>query len=250
MVVFSRISSVPVTDTTATLLDAAPDWSPLPPDFELWSEQFRPADYATNSTFANNFPDRHGGLYAPTLFANAFSNAFNGLPANGTWSLYIYDEGAPSHGDIVGGWSLMIATDGGSAAPTISDIPNQLTTVNTPTAAIPFTVDDADTPVGSLTVSGIFESDAGTEREHRVWGQRGEPDGDGDPGGESDRDGDDHGDGERRDEQRERHVCADGQRGEHAADDFGYRRSDDQRRHQHGGAWASRWAMRRRRRGV
>src|SRR5204863_55112 len=43
---------------------------------------------------------------------------------------------------------------GGPAAPTISDIPTQATTMNTATAAIPFTVNDADTAATSLTLSG------------------------------------------------------------------------------------------------
>jgi CSLREA domain-containing protein len=38
--------------------------------------------------------------------------------------------------------------------PTVSDIADQTTQENTPTAAIPFTVGDPDTPLGSLTVSG------------------------------------------------------------------------------------------------
>src|SRR4029077_9110125 len=40
------------------------------------------------------------------------------------------------------------------APPTISDISNQSTSVNTPTPAIPFTIADTDTPLGSLTLSG------------------------------------------------------------------------------------------------
>jgi len=39
-------------------------------------------------------------------------------------------------------------------APTISGIPNQLTALNTPTAAIPFTISDADTPATNLTLGG------------------------------------------------------------------------------------------------
>lgn len=41
-----------------------------------------------------------------------------------------------------------------SSAPTISSIPNQVTLINTPTSAIPFTVNDAETPAGSLIVTG------------------------------------------------------------------------------------------------
>jgi len=55
---------------------------------------------------------------------------------------------------IAGGWSLSIATAGvANTAPTISDIGDQVATVDTPTAAIPFTVNDADTPIGNLTLS-------------------------------------------------------------------------------------------------
>jgi hypothetical protein len=40
-----------------------------------------------------------------------------------------------------------------SGPPTISDLPNQSTTVNTATAAIPLTISDPDTPVNNLTLS-------------------------------------------------------------------------------------------------
>jgi subtilisin-like proprotein convertase family protein len=40
-----------------------------------------------------------------------------------------------------------------SGTPTISNIPDQGTTLNTATAAIPFTINDADTPVNNLTLS-------------------------------------------------------------------------------------------------
>jgi subtilisin-like proprotein convertase family protein len=114
MVVFSRISRAFVTNITATLADAAP--FVLPDDFDLWSEQFKPTDLATtNGTFSdNNFPPpAPAGPYGPV----SFSNSFNGLPANGTWSLYIYDDHTPSQGGITGGWSLMIATTGDSTPP-------------------------------------------------------------------------------------------------------------------------------------
>jgi len=43
--------------------------------------------------------------------------------------------------------------DGGSSIPRISEIADQLTTVNTPTPAIPFTIQDADSPLVDLTLS-------------------------------------------------------------------------------------------------
>ena len=78
-------------------------------------------------------------------------------------------------------------------------IMHQTINEDTATGAIAFTVGDAETAAGSLTVSGSFVNhDAGAEWEYRVWGERGEPHGDGDAGGQSERDGDDHGDCERR----------------------------------------------------
>ena len=97
-------------------------------------------------------------------------------------------------------------------APTITNIADQTTTVGTATGPIGFTVGDVETAAGSLTVSGSsIEHDAGAEWEHRVWRQRGQPDGDGDAGGQSDGDGDDHGDGERRAVTAQRQVLPDGQ---------------------------------------
>ncbi|HXJ72237.1 MAG TPA: proprotein convertase P-domain-containing protein, partial [Candidatus Dormibacteraeota bacterium] len=81
-------------------------------------------------------------------------NVFIGQPANGVWSLYVVDDGPGDKGSIAS-WSLTIAVQPiGSQPPIISDIPNQATTVNTPTPAIGFTVNDSDTPVTSLTLSG------------------------------------------------------------------------------------------------
>src|SRR6185369_7104998 len=73
----------------------------------------------------------------------------------GVWSLFVVDDAAVDQGAISGGWTLTITTAGGApAAPTISDIGNQATTMNTATATIPFTVNDADTAAASLTLSG------------------------------------------------------------------------------------------------
>jgi hypothetical protein len=49
-------------------------------------------------------------------------------------------------------WVLVLDRATGSAAPTISNIPDQSTPTNVPTAAIAFTVGDTDTPVANLTL--------------------------------------------------------------------------------------------------
>jgi hypothetical protein len=119
----------------------------LPNQFQLISEPLRPADYSTETFFPAPAP---GGPYGPIAFST-----FNGLPANGVWSLYVYDAEAPDSGAIVGGWSLMIGTTGGTnSAPVITDIPDRSTLVNAP-ATIPFTIDDLDTAAGYLELTAL-----------------------------------------------------------------------------------------------
>ncbi len=145
----------PATDVNATITDRAFDFAPLPDEFEIWSEQFRPTDRAgTFNAVTNNFPaPAPAPPYGSVPLSEAFHNAFGGHSPNGTWSLYVYDDANGATGSIAGGWSLMVLTTGSAnQSPTISDIGNQATTVNLPTAAIPFTIGDAETPAASLTL--------------------------------------------------------------------------------------------------
>ena len=104
VVIFSRVGGgQPATNVNFTLTQASP--FTLPDTFELWSEQFRPADFATSDFFPPPAPPATNGPYGPVTLSS-----FNGQPANGTWSLYVYDHEPPDHGGI-GGWSLMIATN-------------------------------------------------------------------------------------------------------------------------------------------
>jgi subtilisin-like proprotein convertase family protein len=107
-------------------------------------------------------------------YGAAFS-AFNGATPNGTWSLYVFDNGPGDQGSVAGGWSLTVTTVAarGSAGPTISNIPDQATTVNTAMAAIPFTVNDADTPVNNLTLSASSSNPALVPTNNIVFGGSG-----------------------------------------------------------------------------
>ena len=162
-----------VTNNTSTVTDAAPDWSPLPDFYFLWTERFRPGDYAAVEAPANNFPaPAPAGPYASVPVENAFHNAFNGLEPNGTWSLYIYDDASPYAGKIVNGWSLTVATTG-PQPPTITDIADQTTLTNTPTAVLAFTLADADTSVGSLTLSNASSNPTLVPTNNIVFGGSG-----------------------------------------------------------------------------
>src|SRR5207247_5586513 len=86
-------------NVTVTLSDAAASALPLSGSFVTGT--YRPTDYAPADTFSSPAP---GGPYGTTL------SAFNGTGANGTWSLYVVDDGAGDSGSIAGGWSVSITT--------------------------------------------------------------------------------------------------------------------------------------------
>src|SRR2546427_4810492 len=133
-----------INNVSLTLSDGAA--AALPDSGQIVSGTFKPTNFGTGDTFPAPAP---AGPYGATL------SAFNGSSANGVWSLFVVDDAAVDQGAFSGGWTLTITTVGGApAAPTISDIPDQTTTMNTATAAVPFTVNDADTPATSLTLSG------------------------------------------------------------------------------------------------
>jgi hypothetical protein len=92
---------------TMTLSDAAAFALPFPTP--LISTPFRPANYSsvTNGGVALfPAPAPNPSFYTNTPVA---MSGFDGLSANGTWSLYVYDYATPDSGSI-GAWSLMITT--------------------------------------------------------------------------------------------------------------------------------------------
>ena len=101
--VMSHAGSLPVTGLTLTFDDLAPA-GPLPETGQLASGVWRPT---TNSSppqlggFPTNAP---AGPYPATL------SAFNGVTANGPWSLYVFDDSAGDIGAILNGWSLALTS--------------------------------------------------------------------------------------------------------------------------------------------
>jgi len=123
------VGDFPMMNITFTLSDQA--YYPLPVDSPMLDGTFQPTD-------------THDARDHTTL------GVFDGHSPNGTWSLYVYDGGIDNGGQISGGWSLAITT---VSPPTISGLTNQSTLVNTPTAAIPFKIGDAQTPGSSLVLT-------------------------------------------------------------------------------------------------
>ncbi|HXC36478.1 MAG TPA: YDG domain-containing protein [Candidatus Acidoferrales bacterium] len=145
------IDGYPMTDLTFTLADQA--WYPLPVSAPLANGTFQPTDDAPNHTDPSYaFPSP-----APAPPFAGDLTAFNGLSPNGIWSLYISDGGSGDTGQIAGGWSLAITT---VSPPIISGLTDQSTPVNTATAAIPFEIEDAQTPASNLVLTATSSNPA------------------------------------------------------------------------------------------
>lgn len=145
----------PESNLTLTFSDAAASAVPLP---NLASGTYRPANYTDASILGDNFPNpAPSGPFGSTL------SVFNGTAPNGTWSLYFLDDGPADTGTVATGWTLTIVTQAApvtNTPPTISAVSNQVTLVNMPTAALPFTIGDAETAASSLVLTA-FSSNTG-----------------------------------------------------------------------------------------
>ena len=76
--------------------------STVPDSGPLVSNEYRPADYETGDVLPAPAPT---GPYSASLAV------FNSFFANGTWSLYAYDDAAGDVGNLAGGWCLFLETD-------------------------------------------------------------------------------------------------------------------------------------------
>lgn len=106
--------------------------------------------YAATSYNGNVILDTNNvsGPYVTNL------NAFTGSP-NGPWSLYVQDDAKQDDGAILNGWLLSFVTD----APTITSVPAQVTSENTP-LTVNFTVGSAVVAdLSKLTVTASVASE-------------------------------------------------------------------------------------------
>lgn len=110
------------------------DDGPAMPFFGLTGGTYRPTNFDPFGSGPDLFPSpAPPGPYGSTL------SAFNGTNPNGTWSLYVVDDGSPNVGSL-GGWSL--------------DITTRLTYTNNVGAVIN-TLGPATPYPSTLTVSGL-----------------------------------------------------------------------------------------------
>ena len=162
MILMSDAGSNAVNGLTLTFSDAA---ATLLPPGVFGSGTYRPMNYTDDSSGGDNFPSpAPAGPYGTNLAV------FNGTPPNGAWSLYVFDDGPGDTGTITNGWSLTITTQPSAASntpPTVTAISNQVVVVNTATAALAFTIGDAETAASNLVVS-VFTSNSALAPTNKV----------------------------------------------------------------------------------
>ncbi len=110
LIVMSDAGGGAANNITVTLDDASS--TPLPPQN---GNVLAPGGTyeATNHSFEADLWPAPATAFTPfnSPFTNTpFKTAFGGFSPNGTWSLYIVDDGAGEAGTIAGGWSLDITT--------------------------------------------------------------------------------------------------------------------------------------------
>jgi uncharacterized repeat protein (TIGR01451 family) len=88
-----------VSGATLTFDDAAA--TPLPASGGISSGSWQPSAYPPSPVFSNPAPP---GPYTASMAT------FAGANPNGTWSLYVYDDGTGDAGNIANGWSLGFST--------------------------------------------------------------------------------------------------------------------------------------------
>jgi len=147
VLVFSNVGvAFNATNVTVTLSDAAA--SALPASGSFASGTYQPTAYPPAITFPGPAP---AGPYAAAL------SAFNGAAPNGTWSLYVFDDGPGDQGSFAGGWSLAVTTVAptGSPAPTGTPTPTATATPTIPPTPTP-------TPFTGLVAAYNFNEGSGT----------------------------------------------------------------------------------------
>jgi len=137
-------------NVTVTLSDAASP--PLPANGSFASGTYKPTDYPPTETFPAPAP---AGPYVTTL------STFNGGTANGTWSLFVFDDGNGDQGSFAGGWTVTVTTftpvtPTPTATATFAGTPSPTPTATataTATATVPPSPTPTNTPTATATAT-------------------------------------------------------------------------------------------------
>lgn len=105
------------------------------------STSYRPSAIGSSITFPAPAPAPVTADYAAPRGTATFANKFNGINANGNWSLYVRDHAAGDIGSIANGWSISFNTYHNPVPITLND--------NTTASVYPSTVNVSG--IGNLT---------------------------------------------------------------------------------------------------
>jgi subtilisin-like proprotein convertase family protein len=117
VIVFSDVGgSNDLNNVTVTLSDAAA--AALSPTAQIVAGTFKPTNVEPGESGELDAFPTQSGPFASTM------SAFNGVSANGAWSLYVVDDATGDLGNVASGWSLAITTvSSGLVPPTITNQP-------------------------------------------------------------------------------------------------------------------------------
>ena len=148
---------------TLTFDDAAAGL--LPATTVILPGTYKPTDIINGGT-NDNFPTpgpapvpAAPALGTATYVTPAGLGVFNGLSPNGTWNLYVVDDGSGDAGNISGGYAVTITTDGAAPAPApvaaVSPASLAFGTVTTGTLSTTQNITVSNTGNANLSVSGV-----------------------------------------------------------------------------------------------
>ena len=114
------------------------------------SSTYKPTDYTTGNPATDNFPVPGPAAPYPTDLT-----VFNGTSPNGTWNLFVLDDGADDAGQLANGFTLTITTSAASSdtPPIVTNPGAQVTAVGISTLQIG--ASDADGDTLSYSASGL-----------------------------------------------------------------------------------------------
>ncbi|MGI8808137.1 MAG: beta strand repeat-containing protein [Acidimicrobiales bacterium] len=164
LVIASDASTQPVSNVTVTFDDAASSQLPVTAAWAPAGSTISAKPTNHTELVADTFP-----APAPPPSAATTLDTFNATNANGTWSLYVKDDGAPDIGSIAGGWCLNLTGDTTPPTVTINQAAGQAGT--TGVAPINFTATFSEAVTGFTGSDVVFTgSTAGGTKTATVTG--------------------------------------------------------------------------------
>lgn len=136
-----------IVNQNITLDDAAA--SALPDSTAIVSGTYKPASYTGSDNFPAPAPAAPYNPAAPDG-AGTFANTFNGIPPNGTWSLYAVEDAGDAQNTTIAGWSITFTLAPSSTTTTVTSSLNPSTTGQ----AVTFTATVSPVSPAVLTPTG------------------------------------------------------------------------------------------------